>query len=314
MKRATPSFPNDHPRFGLCCIFAGQPIAFRRTTAAYIARQSRKGAIDKLSDIALQNARSLRQALEFCLANGIGSFRINNEVLPLRTHPQCGYEPGRLRGGKHIVAAFRDAGQFAADNDLRTLFHPDQYIVLNSPNPAVVKNSIGELEHLAELAEWTHADVLIVHGGGAYGEKDVALARLVDTVEKLPGEVRSRLVIENDERVFSPTDLLPVCQTTGLPFVYDVHHHRCNADGMTIEAATDAAIATWGDREPLFHISSPLEGWTGPKPARHHDYIDIADFPACWRDRKVTIEVEAKAKELAVLRLMHDLNKASGGR
>ncbi len=301
----------QHPRFGLCCKFAEQPIAFRTTTAAYIGRQSRKGAIDKLSDIALQNSVALRQAQEFCHANGIGSFRIGSDMLPLRTHPQCGYEPSKLRGGKHIVAAFRDAGRFAADNDLRTLFHPDQYVVLNSPNPTVVENSVRELEHLAELAEWTHADVLIVHGGGAYGEKAVALARFVETVETLPGSVRSRLVVENDERVFSPTDLLPICLQTGLPFVYDVHHHRCNADGMTVEAATDAAIATWGDREPLFHISSPLEGWTGPKPARHHDYIDIADFPACWRDRKATVEVEAKAKELAVLRLMSELAGAS---
>lgn len=300
------------PRFGLCCTFLEQPIAFRTTTAAYIARQSRKGAIEKLSDIALQNTVALRQALEFCVANGIGSFRINNEVLPLRTHPLHGYEPTKLRGGKHIVAAFREAGEFAAEHDLRTLFHPDQYVVLNSPNPNVVANSIRELEHLAELAAWTHADVLIVHGGGAYGEKDVALARFVETVERLPNEVRRRLAVENDERVFSPSDLLPICKRTGLPFVYDVHHHRCHADGVTVEGTTEAAMATWRDREPLFHISSPLEGWTGPKPARHHDYIDPADFPACWRGRKVTIEVEAKAKELAVLRLMRDLMKATG--
>lgn len=294
-------------RFGLCCTFAEQPIAFRTTTAAYIGRQSRKGAIDKLSDIALQNTVALRQALEFCLANGIGSFRINNEVLPLRTHPQLGYSPLKLRGGKHIIAAFREAGQFAADHDLRTLFHPDQYVVLNSPNPAVVENAIRELEHLAELAEWTHADVLIVHGGGAYGEKEAALVRLVDTFRSLSADVRSRLAVENDERVFSPADLLPICLSTGLPFVYDVHHHRCNDDGMTIEAATEAAIATWTDREPLFHISSPLEGWTGPKPARHHDYIDPTDFPTCWRHRAITIEVEAKAKELAVIRLLADV-------
>ncbi|MBA3313997.1 MAG: UV DNA damage repair endonuclease UvsE [Planctomycetota bacterium] len=299
--------PLNRPRLGLCCIFAEQPIAFRKTTAAYIGRQSRKGALDKLSDIAAQNAVALRQALEFCRANGIGSFRINNEVLPLRTHPQLGYSPLKLRGGKHIVAAFREAGAFAAENDLRTLFHPDQYVVLNSPNSAVVENAKSELEHLAELAEWTHADVLIVHGGGAYGEKDAALDRLAANIESLPTEVRSRLVIENDERVFTPADLLPVCRATGVPFVYDVHHHRCNADGLTVEAATEAAVATWGDREPLFHISSPLEGWMGPKPSRHHDYIDLADFPDCWKGRKVTVEVEAKAKELAVLRLMGQL-------
>jgi len=50
------------PRFGLCCKFLEQPIAFRTTTATFIGRQSRKGAIDKLSDIAVQNSVALRKA------------------------------------------------------------------------------------------------------------------------------------------------------------------------------------------------------------------------------------------------------------
>ena len=61
-------------------------------------------------------------------------------------------------------------------------------------------------------------------------------------------------------------------------------------------------MATW-NREPLFHISSPLEGWKGPKPSRHHDFINVRDFPQCWYDLDVTVEVEAKAKEVAIQRL-----------
>jgi UV DNA damage endonuclease len=67
-------------------------------------------------------------------------------------------------------------------------------------------------------------------------------------------------------------------------------------------------VATW-DREPLFHISSPLEGWEGPKPERHHDFIDLNDFPESWRDRDLTVEVEAKAKEIAVLKLRKELQE-----
>ena len=62
---------------------------------------------------------------------------------------------------------------------------------------------------------------------------------------------------------------------------------------------TTRAVATW-DREPLFHLSSPLEGWQGPKPARHHDYIDPADLPAEWLELDLTVDVEDKAKELPV--------------
>ena len=68
------------------------------------------------------------------------------------------------------------------------------------------------------------------------------------------------------------------------------------------------SLATW-DREPMFHISSPIEGWDGPKPERHHDFIDGTDFPKCWRWKKSTVEVEAKAKELAVGKLLGELER-----
>lgn len=73
-----------------------------------------------------------------------------------------------------------------------------------------------------------------------------------------------------------------------------------------MEEASTQAIATW-DREPLFHISSPIDGWDGSKPERHHDFIDLKDFPECWHDLEITVEVEAKAKEVAVLKLMKSM-------
>ena len=108
--------------------------------------------------------------------------------------------------------------------------------------------------------------------------------------------------------LLTPADLLPVCLAEGLPMVYDVHHHRCLTDGLSIEEATALAIATW-NREPLFHLSSPIEGWQGPKPERHHDFIDHIDFPKCWKNLDITVEVEAKAKEVAVLELKRYLHR-----
>ena len=77
---------------------------------------------------------------------------------------------------------------------------------------------------------------------------------------------------------------------------------------LSAKEATEQAIATW-KREPMFHISSPIEGWHGPKPERHHDFIDVKDFPKCWRDLDLTVEVEAKAKEVAVLKLKKELEQ-----
>mgnify|MGYP001136138329 CR=1 FL=1 len=88
--------------------------------------------------------------------------------------------------------------------------------------------------------------------------------------------------------------------------MYDVHHHRCLPDGSSVEATTELALGTW-NREPLFHLSSPKNGWESGNPAHHHDYINADDFPVCWKNLDITVEVEAKAKELAVLKLMQDL-------
>ncbi len=293
-------------RLGLCCTFLEQPIKFRNTTVKAISRMDRDAALAKLSGLCMANAEALQASLHFCADNGIGCFRINSQVLPIKTHAGCGYDMADLPSGDEIIRRFQACGEFAKAQDIRTCFHPDQFVVLNSPRLDVVDRSITELEYQSEVAEWVGADVVNIHGGGAYGDKQKALSDFARNLQRLSSRARTRLTVENDDTTFTPSDLLPLCRAEGVPLVYDVHHHRCNEDDFSVEEATDQAIATW-DREPMFHISSPIEGWDGPKPRRHHDYINIDDFPKCWRDLDLTIEVEAKAKEVAVLRLKKQL-------
>jgi UV DNA damage endonuclease len=85
-----------------------------------------------------------------------------------------------------------------------------------------------------------------------------------------------------------------------------VHHHRCLPDALNVAAATFKALSTW-DREPLFHISSPLERERIPADRRHADTIDVRDFPTDWRSLDITVDVEAKAKEVAIEKLRNDL-------
>ena len=294
-------------RFGLCCIFREEPIRFCNTTAAAASRLSRTLALAKISRLCAFNAESLLAAIEYCSRNGIGCFRVNSQILPLKTHPLHGYAIDELPDGAAIVERFRQCGALAQRLDCRICFHPDQFVVLSSPRLEVVEASLRELEYQCEVAEWVGADVVNIHAGGSYGDKSSALATLAQPGPAFP-RARRRITLENDDKLYSPSDLLPLCRSEGVPLVYDVHHHRCHRDELTEEAATDQAIMTW-DREPLFHISSPLAGWDGPRPQRHHDFIDVADFPSCWRDRDLTVEVEAKAKEIAVKRLLKAMKK-----
>ena len=295
-------------RLGLCCIFRDEPIKLANTTATAIGRMDRQEALAKLARLCAANAEALLASLRFCADHGIGCFRINSQILPLKTHPTCGYDVSELPEGDEIVRRFRECGEFAKKNGLRTCFHPDQFVVLNSTRPEVVQASVRELEYQAEVAELVGADVINIHGGGAFGDKQKALTDFARCLNRLSPRARGRLTVENDDRIYTPADLLPLCRNEGIPLVYDVHHHRCNPDGLTEAETTQQATGTW-NRDPLFHISSPIEGWKGSKPERHHDFIDVKDFPKCWHGLDLTVEVEAKAKEVAVLKLKRHLEK-----
>ncbi len=294
-------------RLGLCCLFIDQPIKFRTTTATYIGKLPRAQQLARLSALCLANARALFAAIIFCGANKIGCFRVNSRLWPLKTHPEAGYKIADLPEVKEIKAVLSQCRQKAAELDVRLTFHPDQFVLLSSPRADVVAGSVQELDYQAEVASMIGADVINIHAGGGYGDKAAALKRMGKVLRRLKIPVRSRLTIENDDRTYSPADLLPFCRANGIPMVYDAHHHRCLPDGLSVQQATAEAIQTW-DREPLFHISSPRSGWGAKQPGWHHDYIDKKDFPVEWRSLDVTVEVEAKAKELAVLRLRKDLS------
>lgn len=297
-------------RLGLCCVFKCEPIKFKKTTVTCISKMSREDGLKKISDIVRHNIQSLFQSVNFCSKNNIGCFRINSSILPIKTHSVLGYSINELPHGDEFVEQFQAVGKIAKDKNIRLCFHPDQFVVLNSPKPEVVESSLAEIEYQAEVAEWIGADVINIHGGGAYGDKESALNRLVEGINQLSDRAKSRLTLENDHNTYTPNDLLPVCKLTGVPLLYDVHHHRCHPDQYDLIEATALVTQTW-NREPMFHISSPINGWDGNKTSEHHDFINPLDFPSYWKDLSVTddltVEVEAKAKEVAIKKLQESL-------
>ncbi len=293
-------------RFGLCCKFLEAPIKFRTTTAAYLKKCADKERF--LFELLRDNCKALEQAIHYCALHEIRSFRISSQFLPVSTHPEAGYTLDELPNAKELHSMLKTCKRAAKQNDIRLTFHPDQFVVLSTPDPSVLEKSLRELEYHASLADLIGADSVNIHAGGAYGDKKRALNRLEKALHRLSPSARAKLTLENDDKSYTPADLLPFCSRLDIPLVYDVHHHRCLPDGMSEEEATLRALETW-NREPLFHLSSPLNGWSGPHPSRHHDYINPADFPKLWLHiDPLTVEIEAKAKERAILKLMKDLD------
>lgn len=293
-------------RLGLCCTFRREPISFKSRQATHLQRFSGQERLDLLSTTVLHNATALMQAVQYCEQHGIGAFRINSRFLPLKAHPELRYGLEELPDFPLIAELLEAVRLFRHSRNIRLTFHPDQFILLSSPREEVTALSLADLEYHGELAELLGADVITIHGGGAYGDPAATLARLERNIELLSPRVRQRLALENDDRVYTPEQLLPICRKLAVPLAYDVHHHRCHQDSLSIEEATAAARRTW-NREPLFHLSSPRDGWDAKDTKKHHDYINAGDVPSAWEGFGVTVEVEAKAKELAVLKLQRDL-------
>lgn len=291
------------PVFGLCCQFTDASPRFRQATATYVLRLEPEQRRQYLADVTGANAIALLHAVERCAELGIGAFRIPSQLVPLATHPVAGIPIRDMPNGEAILRAYAAVRELARLRDIRLSFHPDQFVVLGSARPEVVEASVREMDHHGEIAALVGADTICLHGGGQVGGAEAAGARLLDGIERLGDAARCRLALENDDRVWAPAALLPLCDRAGVPFIYDVHHHRCLGDGVSVADITAASLASWGraGRRAWFHLSSPRDGWGARDPRPHADYIDPADLPAEWHTLDVTVDVEAKAKEKAVL-------------
>jgi UV DNA damage endonuclease len=292
-------------RLGLCCTFVDEDIRFRVTTARYLSTLSSRARARFLGELALENAMSLRAAVSWCAARRVGAFRVLSQFFPVATHPALGYDFEKLPTAADLRSELDAVRGEAARLDIRLSLHPDQFVVPGSESESAAKSSIVELDHQARVAEWIGAEQITLHGGGARPTKQAALDRLEQSLPRLSSHARRLLVLENDDRVFTVEDLLPLCERSGLPLVYDVHHHRCHPDRLDVARATALAGRTWHGREPFVHLSSPRHGWGGSRPESHADFIRPSDFPRQWLGQRLTVDVEAKAKEEAVLRLRH---------
>lgn len=299
------------PRLGLCCTFAVEPIRFRTTTIAQLSRlaaRSPEGAFEFYATLVRENLTTLESVMRWCVDQGVRAFRVGSDLWPRATHPLVAGWIERLVNDPTVLAQCARIQLAARTGGVRLSEHPDQFLVGNSLRPDVVLGTIAELEWRGRLGALLGIEVICLHVGSGAPDRESALMRWEGTLERLSPAVLSRLAFENDDRVFTPADILPASMAWGIPMVYDAHHHRVHGDALSEDDATLLAIASWGDREPYFHISSPRAGWDAGDARPHHDEIDVDDWPAIWTEladagQPFTVDIEAKGKERALLSL-----------
>lgn len=264
----------------------------------------------------------LRDIFEYLHSQDIHFYRMSSHLAPYATHPDLPQFHRQLQECQTELAA---VGDLARLYDIRLSLHPAQYVRLNSPEPDRVARAHQELALAASLLDAMGAGqnaVIVVHVGGAYGDRGSARGRFVAAYERLDACVRRRMVLENDDHLYDIQDLLWIHRRTGIRLVLDVLHHRClNPAGVPLAEALALALETWpAGQQPKIHFSSPRTElrrlyrngeWRVqmPLPNQHSDFINPFEFIDLMREvreaqlRTFDIMLEAKAKDLALLRL-----------
>ena len=259
----------------------------------------------------------------------IDMYRMTSDLAPYATHPDL---PQFHNQVKEFARELRRAGDKARQLDLRLSLHPSQFIVLNSPDAAVREKSIWDLRVQAELLdamELSEEAVIVIHAGGAYGDIESGIDRWCQTWDQLPERVRARLVLENDDVRYSAANILRIHERTGVRLIFDIQHFWClNPEGSELRPTFEKFLASWPKgQQPKMHFSSPRTEmrqvtrkdrktgksktvlqppiWTGHADFNHP--FEFISFCRSTADLDFDVMLEAKAKDLALLRLRQDL-------
>ncbi|KAI5889268.1 UV-endonuclease UvdE, partial [Schizophyllum commune H4-8] len=301
-----------HGRLGYACLNTLLRHTTPASAAVFCSRTCRIATLNAegigfAKDLGLKNARDLITLINWNEAHGIRFMRVSSDMFPFASHPVWGYD---LEYAKDVL---EEAGELANRLGHRLTTHPGQFTQLGSNNPKVIDASIRELCYHAEMLDRMHQGpdaVMIIHGGGTYGDKAAALDRIRHSVTtRLPPNVRARLVLENDELCYSAHDLLPLCEDLDIPLVFDYHHDDINPGPsgfrrlLPIADIIARSRAIWDRRgiRPKVHLSEPRPtARTIPERRAHADRV--ARLPEVL-EGDVDLMIEAKDKEQAVLQL-----------
>ncbi|GAA0367485.1 UV DNA damage repair endonuclease UvsE [Bacillus horti] len=274
--------------------------------------EDREAAVRKLERIAQSNVKNCLRLLRHNVAHDILFFRLSSRLVPLATHQELdGWDYM-----KSLTKELNELGEFINKHQLRVDFHPDHFVLLNSPRPEVFKDSLVNLRmHFALLKGMKQNTVhrCVMHVGGNYKNTDEALERFVSNWANVPKAIQQMIMLENDDKSFDLIHTLYLCEKLGIPLVFDYHHHLAHNQDTHWENEWGRVLKTW-EHSPLpvkMHISSPRN----EKQFRAHaDFVDGRMFMDFLRKVKGSVPhidcmIEAKQKDSALFRLMEDLKE-----
>jgi UV DNA damage repair endonuclease len=259
------------------------------TTVAWLNRQSKDVAEQKLWDIMVQNIESTRKLVERVgtLDEQLRMVRLSSDILPVYTQSDWSYFYRRSDVQKYCETGFGAVGETARRNNVRLSMHPGQFTVLASDNEGIVGRSIEEFEYHADMARWmgfglSFQDFKInVHISGRQGPAGIRRA-----YQRLSPEARNCITIENEENAWGLNDCLTIIDI--VPIVLDIHHHWIR-EGEYILPTDD-------------RVKRVVDSWCGVRPTMHYsvsreDYL-VDHCTETLPDYKLLLETGYKKQKL----------------
>ena len=302
---------NRQIQLGLCCLNtelrARKPSVFASRTV--ILKTLADKGVDFLKEKILQNLRDVLTIMDWNEENGIKVYRLSSEMFPHKSNPKA--EDYTFDFAKDLL---KQIGDKARLYNQRLTFHPGQFNILGSPHEKVLLNTITDLDYHASVLDLMGMDqnsVMVIHGGGTYGNKPETIKRWCRNYETLPIHIKRRLVLENCERCFSVADCLEISKKTGVPVIFDTHHYACynilhpDETLQPPEYYIPDILESFKRRQikPKFHISEQGSGKVG----HHSDYVEVIpdyllEIPEKYNTH-IDIMIEAKMKEKSIKHL-----------
>lgn len=263
----------------------------------------------KLIELIAHNLKSLENTIDYNIKNNIKLFRISSDIIPFGSS-----SVNQLHWWDIFSEQLNDIGKKIIENKMRVSMHPGQYTVLNSPNAEVVARAIDDLIYHTRFLDSLGVNSdhkVILHIGGIYNDKPAAMRRFIDNYHQLSESVKNRLVIENDDRLYSVSDVLEISQELNIPVIYDNLHNQLNPSNPSytdFQAACECR-KTWlkKDGNQKIHYSQQN---INKRPGSHSDTIAINQFLEFLNNinqNDIDIMLEVKDKNISAVKCINTI-------
>ncbi len=256
---------------------------------------------ERLKETVKGNLVCLEKILRYNRAHGLLFFRITSDLVPFASHPVCTF-PWQ----EHFAEEFQGIGAFIRQHGFRISMHPDQFVLLNAPDEGVFQRSIADLVYQVQVLDLMGLDTMAkvqIHVGGVYGDKPLSMDRFTDKYGQLDPVIKNRLVIENDERLYTISDCLALHERTGIPVIADSFHHALHNHGERFADLLESIRVTWKAQDGI-----PMVDYSSQEPGKrvgaHAEQIvpeEFRQFLHETRPADFDIMLEIKDKEKSAL-------------